>query len=199
LCVSICVLGQQNNTTKTSPSSKQSENQNSTDWTFNSSERQSEKKIIEDSTYLFSVKQLEGQYAKDWTLKSTDYVNYRLSDFKGRVLLIEFTGAGCHGCLKVQPFVNLLDSAHRKNENFKLIDLYQTNPDDNGRTRAYNLKHGIRVLSLLDDKKVYKQYGVTVIPSFFLIDKTGKIVYTHVGLFTIETFIKLNNEINKNL
>jgi thiol-disulfide isomerase/thioredoxin len=199
LFVSICVSGQQNDSVKINPSTKQSENQNSKDWTFISSENQSEDKNTKNLTYLSSIKQFEGQYAKDWTLKSTDYVDFNLSDFKGKVLLIEFTGPGCIGCVKVQPFVNLLDSAHKKNENFKLIALNLTVTGDNGRTRAYNIKHGIRVLSLLDDKGVYKQYGVTEIPSFFLIDKTGKIVYTHVGLFTNETFLKLNNEINKNL
>jgi thioredoxin-related protein len=42
-------------------------------------------------------------------------------------------------------------------------------------------KHKVPYNVLLNGKEIVQQYGVSVFPSFFVIDKVGKIIYAVAG------------------
>jgi thioredoxin-related protein len=58
------------------------------------------------------------------------------------------------------------------------IDPYDKKEDD---IAAFLAKRGVSYTVLLEGKDVAKEYRVSGYPTIFLIDKTGKIIFTQVG------------------
>ena len=102
-----------------------------------------------------------------------------LNDFHGKVLLINFWATWCPPCVEEMPQLEGL-SQDFKNKNFVLLGI-----NENGGTTskareavaAFRLRVPLSFPILFDDKEVAADgFGVTSLPTSFLVDKTGNIV-----------------------
>jgi thiol-disulfide isomerase/thioredoxin len=59
-----------------------------------------EKKIYEEG-YIVKV----GDNAPDFTINEADGKTYRLTDLKGKVVMLQFTASWCSVCRKEMPFI----------------------------------------------------------------------------------------------
>ncbi|HWV65267.1 TlpA disulfide reductase family protein [Chitinophaga sp.] len=120
-----------------------------------------------------------GQVAMDFEQNDTTGKAVKLSDFRGQYVLLDFWASWCKPCRAENP--NLLAAYNKyKEKNFTILGV---SLDDNNGRRAW--LHAVnqdgmpwtQVSELKGfDSKAAVLYGITAIPSNFLIDPQGKIV-----------------------
>ncbi len=120
-----------------------------------------------------------GSLAPEWKLEI--YNNNKtiaLSDLKGQVILLDFWIKNCGACIRSVPHLNELQKKF-KNKNFKLISI--NSYDSKEEVNWFSNKHKVNYPVLLNGNSVAEKYGVSGFPTFFIIDKAGKIIYSKAG------------------
>lgn len=127
--------------------------------------------------------------APEFSLKDMSGAERKLSDFKDKVVIIDFWATWCPPCRQEIPhFIDLYN--RYKAEGLEIIGIsMDTNP---GKTLpAFVEEKGINYPILLGNDKVYNLYGgIAAIPTTFIIDKEGKIRKKYIGYTEKEVFEK---------
>jgi peroxiredoxin len=112
--------------------------------------------------------------ASDFTLKDLDGRNVRLSDYKGKTILLYFMATWCPECRSAIPQLKEIYSLYNaKGLVLLIIDVMESKEKAAAFSRKYSLPFSI----LLDeDGKVYRSYGVGGVPVKALIDRNGRII-----------------------
>jgi len=127
-----------------------------------------------------SVKE-ERRPAPEFALKDADGKEHKLSDFKGRVVLLNFWATWCGPCKIEMPW--FVDFQRKyKDQGFTVLAV---SLDDEGwevvRPFVDDLNLNFPVL-LGNDVMADEFGGVVALPTTFMIDKDGKIYKMHQGL-----------------
>ena len=127
--------------------------------------------------------------------------NYRLSDFRGKVILLNFWASWCTGCRAEMPeFIKLQEEYG--GENFVIVAVSV----DSSPHKAVNfLKEleketgrKVNFLVLYDSgKEVVKKYRPIGMPSSYLIDREGKLIRYFPSSFTEENIHILREAIKE--
>jgi len=116
-----------------------------------------------------------GSLAPEWKLSLyNESKTVSLNDLKGTVILLDFWIKNCSPCIESVPHLNALQDKF-KGKKFKVIsvNLYDTKEE----VSWFCNKHKAAYPVLLNGKAVAEKYGVNSFPTFFVIDKAGKIIY----------------------
>ena len=133
---------------------------------------------------------LEGQPAPDFSLPSLNGKTYKLSDLKGKVVLLDFWATWCPPCREELPFIEKL---HKEFSGKGLVVL-GINDEDKATVQQFVNQQKLTFTNLLDSQgTTARAYKVTAIPRVILIDKDGKIVKDITG------YSKENEKILKEL
>lgn len=120
-----------------------------------------------------------GSFASDWKLTAyKDNKQFSLSNLKGKVILLDFWIKNCGSCILSVPHLNKLLERFQ-NMDFELISI--NSYDSKGDVGKFFNKHKIKYPVLLNGKTIAENYGVSAFPTFFVIDKSGKIIYSQTG------------------
>lgn len=127
-----------------------------------------------------------GESAYDFELKDSNGKTVRLSDFKGKVVVLDFWATWCPPCRKEIPgFVNLHNNYQAKGVEVIGVSLDRGWPQVKTFMQEYRISYTI----LLGDQKLTEMYGgFTGIPTTFVIDRNGVIRDVHTGYMPEETF-----------
>jgi peroxiredoxin len=123
----------------------------------------------------------EGSKAPDFSLPTLDGGTFSLSDeLKTKPVILAFFKISCPVCQYTFPF---LERLHREygSDKVAIVGVSQDNKND---TAAFMRKYGVTFPSLLDDPATYKvsnAYGLSNVPSLFLISPEGDIKLSSVG------------------
>jgi len=134
-----------------------------------------------------------GSLPPEWKLKTyADNKMLQLHELKGNVILIDFWIKNCGPCILSVPHLNELKEKF-KNQNLKIISINAY--DSKEEVQWFYEKHKINYTVLLNGKDIAEQYGVSGFPAFFIIDKSGKIIFSQAGFndsdqSAIESIIK---------
>jgi len=111
--------------------------------------------------------------APDFTLTSLDGEEIRLSDLKGKTIFLDFWATWCGPCRESIPHLVSLYKTHREN-GFLIIGI---SVDKGGAdlVRRFTASMGIPYPVAMATGDLERQYGVTALPTGFLIDREGKI------------------------
>jgi len=112
--------------------------------------------------------------APDFVLKDVEGKQVRLSDYKGKVVLLEFTTTWCPYCRKIMPYLEKIHDRYSKKD-FALISVYIQ--ESKKKVKSYADKHKIPYKVLLDENgKVAEAYSVVGVPELILVNRDGRIV-----------------------
>ena len=110
----------------------------------------------------------------DFKLKDIKGKSVRLSDFRGKVVFLNFWATWCPPCKYEMPSMQkLYDKLRHKNFAMVAVDLQEPV----SRVRDFIKKYELSFTVLLDSKgDVGRQFGILSIPSTFILDKEGGII-----------------------
>jgi peroxiredoxin len=122
-----------------------------------------------------------GYYAPDFTLDSIDGKKYKLSDFRGKVVFVNFWATWCPPCKEEIPSMGQL---YKDLSGEGLVMLAISVDNDEEVLRKFVKNHNVPFPVLLDpEKKVYNLYKATGVPETHLINKLGMIEGSRIGSF----------------
>lgn len=122
----------------------------------------------------------ENGAARDFALPDIDGGTWTLSEHRGRTVLVNFWAEWCGPCKAEIPALNRFAAKH---PDVAVIGIAVDSGDlDSVRDHADRL--GIKYPVVRGTSRVKREYGVTVLPTSFLIAEDGTIDKTHVGLIT---------------
>jgi peroxiredoxin len=119
--------------------------------------------------------------APDFTLKDADGRAVRLSDYRGKVVLLNFWATWCGPCKIEIPWFMEFEQEH-KDRGFAVLGVSM---DEDGwdAVRPFLAQLRVNYRTLLGTDLVAQQFGgVDALPTTFVIDREGRIAATHVGL-----------------
>ena len=143
------------------------------------------KEVIESGeTWDVALSTWSGKAAPDFTVTDTDGAEHRLSDYRGRNVLVVFWATWCPACNVEIP--HLIELRKQFNEN-DLAILAMSNETAEHLSQFVAAKGINYSVVPLGDSLLPEPYAdVRSIPTSFFIDKQGKIKLAAVGLVSLE-------------
>lgn len=106
----------------------------------------------------------------------------QLNQYKGKVVILDFWYKDCFPCMQAIPFFNRMNEKYPSQE-FVILGL---NPFDNQSKKIEKLNKFIELnkmnyATIFIDKSTVSDYNVRSYPTFYVIDKNGKIILSKIG------------------
>jgi peroxiredoxin len=125
----------------------------------------------------------------DFTLPDLDGKDVKLSDYKGKVILLNFWATWCGPCKAEIPGFVELQTKHKND--LVVLGFSVDDPADKARAFATQYKINYPVLLGLGRDEVQEAYGpIWGIPSSFLISRDGRVCKKHMGIAPKAVFDK---------
>lgn len=116
--------------------------------------------------------------ATEFTLMSTDGSDIKLSDYAGQFVLVNFWATWCPPCVKEMPALDNLHK-HFSESNFKVLGVHAG--PALATVKTFLEKHPVDFDIVIDKKMGLSSWGVTGLPTTFLVSPDGKMIYKAVG------------------
>jgi thiol-disulfide isomerase/thioredoxin len=119
-----------------------------------------------------------GAMAADFSFPDTNGIMVALSDFKGKVVVVDLWATWCGPCRKQFPFLKELEKKmHGKDVAFIGISIDADKDKEKWKTMIVTEElPGVHLFAGKGDSKITKDYKVTGIPRYLVFDKQGRIV-----------------------
>ncbi len=122
-----------------------------------------------------------GADAPNWELKGADGKSVSLKDLRGNVVLIDFWATWCGPCKMAMPGVQKVHE-HFKDQKVKVFGISTWERDNKVDGPAKYMKdQGYTYNLLVEGDDVAAAYKVQGIPTFYVVDKDGKVALVNVG------------------
>lgn len=131
-------------------------------------------KVVYENNYLVKV----GDVAPDFTLNLTDGTVFKLSENRGKVVMLQFTASWCGVCRKEMPFIERdIWLPNKDNKDFVLVGIDREEPLED--VKKFAESTGVTYPLALDtNADVFASYAErkSGITRNILIDRDGRIV-----------------------
>jgi cytochrome c biogenesis protein CcmG/thiol:disulfide interchange protein DsbE len=120
-----------------------------------------------------------GVIPPDFSLPSLEEKSVRLSQYRGKVILLDFWASWCGPCRSSLPWLQLMQERYG-NQGFQVVTVNVDSDKDYAIGLLNSL--GIKLLTLLDPAgHIPEIYGLESMPSSFLIGRDGTLSLVHTG------------------
>jgi cytochrome oxidase Cu insertion factor (SCO1/SenC/PrrC family) len=121
----------------------------------------------------------ERAVAPDFSLQDIHGKSFRLSDFRGRVVVLEFMSTTCPHCANEAP--RLAAVWKRFGSAMTMISISVNARDTNEVLKAYATAHDSPWVWAMGTANVASAFGVSGVPTIVIIDPNGQIAYLNRG------------------
>jgi peroxiredoxin len=124
--------------------------------------------------------------ASDFTLSDSKGASVKLSDYKGRVVLLDFWATWCGGCKVEIPWYMEFQSKYKASG----LSVIGVSMDEDGwkSVKPFLEKQPMNYSVVIGNPDLAKLYGVDAMPMTLLIDRDGKVAASHVGMVDKNAF-----------
>jgi peroxiredoxin len=124
-----------------------------------------------------------GTTAPNWTLYDANGKKLSLTELRGKVVLMDFYFIGCSGCMaSIKP----LNTLYEKYKNKGLVIASLTERDSKRAVLDFEKRFKVGYSGYINAAEVVKAYHVSAFPTFYFIDREGKIANVFVGSKELE-------------
>ncbi len=126
----------------------------------------------------------KGSPAPNFTLSDINGRDVSLSDFRGKVVLLEFWATWCPPCIESVPELIMLQDRY-KEKGFTVVALSLDKGTDNiSMVAAFSDKFKINYPILFADEDIIDTYRIISIPTSVILDREGvvKHIYSSYGM-----------------
>ncbi len=135
--------------------------------------------LIVSAASVVSIAKIKVDTAPDFTLKSASGKNIRLSELKGRIVMLNFWATWCGPCTEEIPHLNELHESLDPYD-FELLGINIDEDQSKAMYLAKKLKVNFPVL-FDEDKNVSRSFDIKAMPTTIIIDRAGKIRHVNKG------------------
>lgn len=191
-----------NNQITSQETEKESNSLNNSEEKVSDDEVSSENQAIEDSDTANKKKQVFPAF--DFTLTDQYGNNHTLSDYKGKVVFLNFWATWCPPCKKEMPDIEELYKEYNLNKD-EVVFLGVANPSSDEYPNNNDVSKE-EIISFLEDneytfptlfdetREVFDSYYISAFPTTFMIDKEGNLVGYVPGMMTKNIMINVINQ-----
>jgi len=127
------------------------------------------------------------QRAPEWTMMDLEGKTHHLSDYLGKVVILDFWDTWCPPCRKEIP--GFIELQSKYSERGLVVIGAAFGRDGKEAVKAFSQQNGMNYSVVLTTPQIAQQYGgIHSIPTTFIIDPQGRIRTTHIGYVEKEIF-----------
>ncbi len=139
--------------------------------------------------FISSFAQEKQKKAPDFSLKTVNNEVLKLSDYKGKTIILNFFATWCPPCkMEIPDFVKFYNE--NKNKGIVVIGICVNSKEQDIKKLIEEYKINYPVC--ISDRKVESAYGgINAVPTTFIIDKNGNIITKQIGMMKEEQLKKV--------
>lgn len=138
--------------------------------------------------------------APDFTLQSIEGKSISLSDYKGKIVILDFWATWCPPCRKAIP--DLVDLKEKYKNDIEIIGIALDDASTKQEVKPFAEQMKINYPVVYGNIPLTQEYGnIRSIPTSFVLDAEGKIAAKHIGYVSkqvyendIQQIMETNNE-----
>ncbi len=135
------------------------------------------------------VPEANRQAAPAFQLADSSGTNKQVTEYRGKVVLLNFWATQCGGCKLEIPWLIELESAH-KGDSFTVVGVSMDTSYEGSKSaeeawstvKPFVLDHKLNYPVLMGDATLINSYKVGAVPATYLLDKQGRIAATYSGV-----------------
>jgi thiol-disulfide isomerase/thioredoxin len=119
-----------------------------------------------------------GEVAPDWTLNDSTGKPRTLSEYRGKVVVMDFWATWCGPCKEVMPRMQKLYQKYQDRD----VVVFGVNAWEQKDAAAFMQQQRFAYSLLLKGEQIAESYRVTILPSVYIVGVNGRVIYSHVGV-----------------
>lgn len=136
-----------------------------------------------------------GVPAPDFEATTLDGASFKLSELRGKYVLLDFWGTWCSPCVEHVPYLEIASVRYSSAviPSGSLLEIVGIAKDDAEKVEAFQAKRPEtwrQIIQPEDDSPVLTLYGVKGYPTYILIDPEGVIASTNQGIFRGQEIVR---------
>lgn len=117
-----------------------------------------------------------GDYAPNFILKGADGKTHRLSEYKGKIVILDFWAMWCGPCKDKMPKIQLLHQNYRSKD-VEVMGILTMNEGAEESAKEHFKSNNYTFKLLYGNQQLNKDYQLQFLPTVIVVDKKGKIIY----------------------
>ena len=145
--------------------------------------------IIKNNLLANAKSEMITDVAPDFTLYTLEGDEVKLSDYLGKVVILDFWATWCPPCRKGIPDLIFIQNEYK--DDLVVIGISLDQPATQNKLVPFIKSYGINYPIVLGNIEVSAAYGnIQAIPTSFIIDQEGNIINKHIGLVPKSTLVE---------